>query len=390
MTEFRFENDDVPLAVLRDRAHNMRWAEQPDGVVPLTAADPDFACAPAIREAVVDYVSAGVLSYGPAGGLRSFREAVSGYLERRSCAVPPDGVIATNSAAAGLSMVAHHLLGPGDEAIIPDPVDFLFEHTIRAAGATPVRWPLTRHGVLDLDALEQRCTPATRAVYVCNPHNPLGRCFSRDELVSIAEFCTERGITVVSDEIWSDIVHQPATFTSMLALPPDLAASVVMVHGFSKSFALAGLRIGYVASPSPAFAAEMLARSQHPSTVDGASTLAQVAASAAYDRCMPWLDAFVAHLTARRDQCVDLLRSIPGVTVETPDATYVALARLPDGMSPELLADHARDQHGVAVVPGSPRWFGEGAAGHVRVCFATSDSILATGLDRLDRAIRSF
>lgn len=381
----RFDDAAVPLELLRQRAHNLRWAEQPPGVIPLTAADPDFAVAPAIRQAVIAHAAEGVFSYGPPGGLPDFRAAVAGYLrQHRGAAVEAAGILAVNSAAAGLALLTRHWLRPGDEAIIWDPVDFLFAHAVRLAGAVPRRWSISRHGPLDLEALERLLTPRSRLLCLCNPHNPLGRCFSREELERLARFCLERGLRVLSDEIWSEVVYPPATFTSLLALAPELAANGAVVHGFSKSFGLAGLRVGYVAMADPDAAAALLAASEQPSTVDGVATLSQVAATAAYGaEGLAWLEAFLVHLRARRDQAMTLLQAIPGVGVERPDATYVALVRLPTGSEPlEQLTQRLRDRHGVAVVPGSRRWFGPGAAGHVRICFATAEGLLATGLER--------
>ena len=383
-----FADEAVPLQALRTRAFNLRWAELPEGVIPLTAADPDFAAAPAIREAIAHEVAQGVFSYGPAGGLPAFRESVARYLrERRGAEVTADGVIAVNSAAAGLAMLARHWLKPGDEAIVFDPVDFLFAHTVRSAGGVPVAWRVDRRSPLDLDRLASLCTKRTRMLCLCNPHNPVGRCFTREELAAIGRFCLERGMRLLSDEIWSEIVYPPARFTSALALEPEIAANAAVVHGFSKSFGLAGLRIGYVAFRDPAERQSVLQASEHPSTVDGAATLSQVAAAAAYDHALPWLDGFVRHLQARRDQCVEGLRRVPGVSVESPDATYVAFARVEaparrGGESIEAFVERLRTEHGVAVVPGSPRWFGEGAAGHVRLCFATSAGLLGEGLRR--------
>ena len=388
MSEPRFDDAAVPLAELRSRAFNMRWAEQPEGVIPLTAADPDFRAAPAIRAALAAEAARGVYAYGPVGGLPAFLRSVSTYLRsQRQVAIEPDGVIAVNSAAAGLAMVARHWLRPGDEAIVMDPVDFLFEHTVRSAGGLPVRWPIARTGDLDLERLGSLITPRTRMIGLCNPHNPLGRCFTRVELESIVTLALERGVPVLSDEIWSEIVYRPAVFTSALALAPELAANVVVVHGFSKTFGLAGCRIGYVAMLDAVKRRAMLAASEHPSTVDGAATLSQIAAAAAYDHALPWLDAFLEHLRARRDQCVAALKDIGALEVESPDATYVIFPQVkPEAMRPgesiEVFVERIRSEHKVAIVPGSPRWFGEGAAGHVRLCFATSEGILAEGLRR--------
>lgn len=386
-----FSDNAVRLDLLRERAFNLRWAEQPQEVIPLTAADPDFPAAPAIREAIVRYVQDGVLSYGPAQGLPAFRDSVANYLRnQRGAPVDASGVIAVNSAAAGLAMVARQWLTPGDEAIVMDPVDFLFAHTVRSAGGIPVRWPIARTGALDLGRLESLVTPRTRMIGLCNPHNPLGRCFTREELTAIGGIAEHHGLGILSDEIWSDIVYPPAGFTSMLSLDEPIASRTVLVHGFSKSFGLAGLRIGYVAMRNDAVCARMLAASEHPSTVDGAATVSQIGAAAAYDHALPWLGEFLAHLGARRDQSVQALNAMPGVHVQAPDATYVAFARIDEPpCAIEELVDRLRRDHGVAVVPGSPRWFGEGAAGHVRVCFATSEGILREGLDRMDLGMRA-
>lgn len=380
-----FRDGAVPLDLLRQRAHNLRWAEQPPGVIPLTAADPDYPAAPVIRDAIADYARSGVFSYGPAGGLPSFRQAVAGYLRQRGATVPPEAVLAVNSAAAGLALVTCHWLSPGDEAIVWDPVDFLFAHTVRSAGGVPVLWRIEPEAPLDLAALEALVTPRTRVLCLCNPHNPLGRCFRRDELEALGRFCLERGLRVLSDEVWSDVVYPPATFTSWLALEPELAGLGAVVHGFSKSFGLAGLRVGYVAMADPEAAARLLADSELPSTVDGVATLSQVAATAAYSPDgLAWLEAFLEHLRARRDQAVTRLAAIPGLRVQPPAATFVLFVGLPPLQeSVEALVERLRREHGVAVVPGSPRWFGPGAAGHLRLSFATSEALLAEALERL-------
>ncbi|MEB3199195.1 MAG: pyridoxal phosphate-dependent aminotransferase [Synechococcaceae cyanobacterium] len=389
--EFWFSDRAVPLDLLRQRAFNLRWAEQTPDVIPLTAADPDFPAAFSVRAALHAYIDGGLFSYGPAGGLPAFREAVATHLrERRAAAVEASGVIAVNSAAAGLALLCRHWLRPGDEAIILDPVDFLFEHCVRAAGAVPVRWPLGRHDRCDTGALAALLTPRTRLLCLCNPHNPLGRCFTRAELEGLGRLCLERGIRVLSDEVWSEIVYPPTRFTSWLALPPELAGIGAVVYGFSKGFALAGLRLGYVALSDAEAAARLLAASDQPSTVDGVSTLSQVAGIAACEApAQAWLALFLQHLQARRDQTLAAVAAIPGLEMTRPDATYVAWLKLPPG-SPdaETVAASLLERQRLAVVPGSPRWFGPGAAGHLRLCFATSEALLAEGLGRLSAGLR--
>src|SRR5258708_35908251 len=125
MSDGFFSDDAVPRALLRERAFNLRWAQQPDGVIPLTAADPDFAVCPAVREALARYAADGVLGYVPAEGLPDFREAVAGWmLTTRQIRCASSDVFATDSAPSAMAVVARASLNPGEEALVPAPVDF--------------------------------------------------------------------------------------------------------------------------------------------------------------------------------------------------------------------------------------------------------------------------
>ena len=133
-----FSDNIVRLDLLRERAFNMRWAQQPADVIPLTAADPDFPVCPAIQEQLVRYVRDGVLSYGPPEGLPQFRESIARWMrETRHMDCTAEEVFATDSAASGMAVLARASLAAGDEVLIPDPVDFLLHHTVQRAGAVP-------------------------------------------------------------------------------------------------------------------------------------------------------------------------------------------------------------------------------------------------------------
>jgi len=381
-----FLDDDVPMALLRQRAFNLRWATLPPGVIALTAADPDFAAAPPIREALAQYVLSGVYPYGPPEGLPEFREACARFQrERRGVPAEAAHILAVDSAAAGMLHVARTLLQPGDEAIVFDPVDFLFAASVEAAGATVVRLPVdTRTGTFDPDHLAALVTPRTRLLGLCNPHNPLGRVWTRAELESFAAVAVRHDIPVLNDEIWSDIVYEPARFVSLATLGPAVARLTWTVSGFSKSHGLAGLRVGFVQAPDAAGFERLAERSLCRTTMTGASTLSQVAAIAAMEHCADHLAAFVAHLRRMRDLAVDQLSQVPGVSVRAPEGTFVLFPDISAlGVPPEVLVGRLLTQHGVAVVPGAPRWFGPGAAGHLRLVFSTSEGILREGLARI-------
>ena len=386
-----FSDGIVRLDLLRERAFNLRWAQQPPDVIPLTAADPDFPIAPAIQEQLVRYVREGVLSYGPPEGLPQFREAVAQWMRstrQMDCAA--EHVFATDSAASGMAVLARASLRPGDEVIIPDPVDFLLHHTVQSAGGVPVRVSVTRSTTADefIAGMKARLTPRTRMLWLCNPHNPLGVVYSRAWLEKVAEWAVAHKLRIVSDEIWSDIVYEPRCHVSVASISTQLARNTVTVYGFSKNFALAGLRVGCLICSDPEWRKQIVTASDAESTVYGVSVLSQVAVTAALNESREWLAGFVKHLQAQRDYVLNRLSRWPAVTAQPPQGTYVVF---PDVH--ELAEDSERfcrellDQARVALVPGAPRWFGPGASGHVRICFATSRRILEEAFDRMEPVV---
>lgn len=390
----RFSDAAVDLAVLRRRAYALRWATLPPDVIPLTAADPDFPVAAEIRAAMKRWIDGGYLGYGPPEGLPEFRAAAADMLRRRKgIAAAPEEVLATNSAAAALELACRALLAPGDEAVVLDPVDFLFARSVETAGGRVLRWPCDpATGAVDFAALEALITPRTRLITLCNPLNPVGKVWSRAELLRLGEIATAHGLWLLSDEIWSDIVFAPARHVALASLGPAIAARTVTVTGLSKSFGLAGCRLGLLHTPDAALFERIVDLSGARSSANGVATLSQVAAIAAWEEGWPWLEAFLAHLEDMRDLCLQALATVPGLRCRAPEGCYVAFADL-RGLAPDLdmaaLAEDLRERHGVAVVPGLPAWFGPGAAGHLRLCFATSRGILEEGLDRLTRGLRA-
>jgi aspartate/methionine/tyrosine aminotransferase len=386
-----FSDDAVPLDLLRERAFNLRWAQQPADVIPLTAADPDFPVCPAIQEELIRYIRDGVLSYVPPEGLPRFRESVAAWMhDSHQLECSAASVFATDSAASGMAVIARASLSAGDEVLIADPVDFLFQHTIQRAGAVPVRVPVSPSTTADefIAAMEQRFTTRTRMLWLCSPHNPLGVVYSREWLARVAAWAVGKKLRILSDEIWSDIVYEPHRHLSTAAISPEIARNTVTVYGFSKNFALAGLRVGCAICTDPEWMKQIIAASDAESTVFGVSVLSQVAVIAAVNHGGPWLKEFVRHLQDQRDYAVERLSRWPGVSIHAPEGTYVVF---PDVQSltrnVEDFCQLLRDKARVALVPGAARWFGPGAKGHVRICFATSHAILKESFDRMDPVI---
>jgi len=375
------------FAALKRRAYNLRWATVEDGVIPLTSADPDLAISREVTEAISNYVAVPHLSYGPPLGLPDFRAAVAQHFVREKNAdVGHERVIATNSAANAITLVAGHLLRPGDEVVIQDPVDFLIAESARRAGATLRMWA-TDGGRFTIDGLRQAVSERTRMVSVCHPHNPLGTLWTSEEVEAIAAFASERGLALLSDEVWSDVLLDKANITSF-AGHADMPCAPWVVYGLSKGYGLAGLRIGAVIAPTGEAATAFATTQGFTHTIEGAATLSQVAATAALERGEPWRSTFLQRCTAQRDVAIARLRSLKGMVIKhAPQATYVLFVDVrgtgidQDQVAAELL-QHAK----VRVVPGSPRWFGPGAAGHIRLSLATTSEVLDEAMTRIERA----
>ncbi len=386
-----FTNQDVNLSILQKRAFNLRWAAVPEGVIPLTAADPDFPCAPQIGEAISKYAKERYFSYAPSEGFDYFREAVANFHTlKRNVVTNPDLVLAVDSAAYGIYMVCKTFLKPNEEAIVFNPVDFLFKYSVEAmqGKAIPFAVPLNPNESLNTAEFEKLITPKTKLICLCNPINPTGRVLNKEELTIIGNIAVKHNIIILSDEIWSDIVFEPNTYTSIASINASIAQQTIIVTGYSKSYGLAGLRVGSVIAPNQTLFNLLLLKSEHLSTVHGCNVLAQVAVTTALNECQDWLSNFVTHLTKMRDLCVTELNKINGIECLVPQGCYLVFPDISKtNMDAQTLQEILLEKAKVAVVPGLGKWFGERAQGHIRLSFATSENILKEGLFRISKAL---
>ena len=385
-----FSNESVNLQTLSKRAFNLRWAVVPQGTIPLTAADPDFPCAEPIREAVVKYAKDGYFSYGPAEGLPSFRSSLSNnYFTTRKVAYHADHILPVDSAAFGIYLTCKTYLSTGDEVIIFDPVDFLFRYSVEAVGATAVAFPTPQSlEAIDFSSLEQYISAKTKMICLCNPLNPTGKVFTKQELKCLGEIAIKHDLIILSDEIWSDIIFAPHAFTSIASIDEEIKKRTITITGFSKSYGLAALRVGAVFCPDASSHSKIFAASMHASTVHGCNVTGQIAATAALDECGEWLAEFVAHLQKMRDLCVDGLNAIKGISCMAPQGCYVAFADITKtGKTSSEIHQLLMHEAKVAVVPGLKQWFGNGAEGYIRLSFATSSSILMEGISRIKNSL---
>ena len=417
-------NDAINLPKLRERAFNYRWATLPSEVIPLTAASTDFPAPKCVVEAIQSYAASGIFTYGPNEGIPEFRTAVAKYFTtrlRRGGADPDvavggareitsEVVMAANAAAAAIYAVTAALVSPGDEVLVMDPVDFLLSTSVKAMGGK-----IVRYSVLDTRAsstaddviarLEKLVTPRSKVLSICNPHNPLGIAWRASELVALAEFAEKHSLTILSDEVWCDLVHAPRTHVPTACVSACAAARTYTILGFSKSHGLEGLRVGAVVAPSREALASCSAASATDVTANGCSTLSQIAAIAAMEHASDFDEGWLAEWRAHVRWCVSYavyrLNSIPGVRATLPEACSIVFADVSTILSrlgPEDETEPERvfcdwlisSNSGVAVVPGLEQFFGPAARGRVRLAVATSPELLAKALDRFERACERF
>jgi cystathionine beta-lyase len=275
----------------------------------------------------------------------------------------------------------------GKPVVINPPVYPPFFDWVPEAGAEALEVPLrlTESGWrLDFPALERAFATGPAAYLLCNPHNPVGRVHSPDELQRVVGLATRYGVPVVADEIHAPLTLPGATFTPLLSLP-GAADVAVAVHSASKAWNLAGLKTAMIVSRSPAMRA--VTDRLPPDNRWRVGHFGVLASIAAFNDSRDWLDRVLVELDERRTQLADLLRThLPMVTHVPPEGTYLAwldCRALGSGAEPfELFRDRGR----VAFEPG-PR-FGAIGGGHVRLNFGTSAEILAEAITRMANALR--
>jgi aspartate/methionine/tyrosine aminotransferase len=380
-----FSDTSVNLESLRKKAFNYRWAVLQEGIIPLTAADPDFPVAEPIKQALNEYVKDGYFSYGPPNGIFSFREAICNYYERHyEVKTHPDFILPVNSAAYGLFVAAKFLLKPGENAIIPNPVDFLFRKSIENAGAVVKTCSLNKENAeFNLEELAQLIDSHTRAIFICNPNNPLGKTISKEHLSDLIKFAAKHDLWIVSDEIWADIDFEGHVTSIASSVLPNYSKRII-VSGLSKNYGLAGLRIGYIISPDNETSDKILQVSGHLSTAFGLAGMAQAAGTAALNDSRFWLNSFLIHLTEMRQLTLQFINEMEVFDVVSPNATYLAFPKLLDpSLNSTLWVEDILKKSQVALIPGGTNWFESASEGHIRICYATSRSILMEAFDRM-------
>ncbi|GAA3944374.1 MalY/PatB family protein [Actinoplanes auranticolor] len=368
------------LETLRKR-RSAKWRTYPDDVLPMGVAELDCSLAPAVTAALRAAVEAADTGYSAAQP--ELGAAVAGFAARRwGWEVDPAAVTAVTDVGVGVVELLRMLTRPADTVVISPPVYPPFFDWPPEAGVQLREVPLTAEYRLDLPALEAAFA-AHPAVYIlCNPHNPVGRVHTPDELAALVRLAKLYGVTIISDEIHSPLVLPGARFTPMLTVPGAAEVTVSLMSA-SKAFNLAGLKCAAIVTGGAAMAA--LVERFPPDIRWRTGHLGVVATVAAFTDGDAWLDDLLAELDARRGQLGEQLRTrLPKITWTPPEATYLAWldcrALGEDNEPREMFLSRAR----VGLEPGTR--FGARGAGFVRLNFGTSADILDEATARMASA----
>jgi aspartate/methionine/tyrosine aminotransferase len=350
-------------------------------IVHLEIGEPDFDTPRHVVEAGQKALGAGFTHYGPTPGLPDLRNAIAEYVSRtRGISAELKNVVVTPGGKPVIFFPMMALLGPGDEAIYPNPGFPIYESMIRYMGAKPVPIPLVeeRGFSFDLDVFRASLTDKTKMVVLNSPQNPTGGIIPKEDIVAIADAVRDRDLVILSDEIYSRIYYEGDAPFSIASLP-GMAEKTIILDGFSKTYAMTGWRLGYGVMPE--YLATAVGRLMVNST-SCTATFTQMAGVAALQGPQDDVDKMVAEFRRRRDAFCAALNDVPGWRCVLPGGAFYAFANVKAmGKSSKEIADGLLNEGGVACLDGGG--FGEYGKGYVRFSYANSYENLMKAAERI-------
>lgn len=367
-----------------------KWARFDSDVIPMPVADMDFRSPEPVRRALLERVEQGFYGYGRA--MPEFHEVFTARLRRRyGWDAPNEALVTTPGVIPAMNMALRALTSPGDSMVIQlpsyPPILNAFNHHGLVRRDTHLRRADSGRYEIDWESFEAAFDATTKAFVLCNPHNPVGRVFSPEELRRMAEICLQRDVWIIADEIHCDLQLAGNVHTPIATLSPEIAERTITLMAPSKTFNLAGLKAAVAIVPNEGLRARF--EGGKGGLTGAVNVLGYTAMTAAYRDCDDWLDALTNYLTANRDFLASFVHErLPGVTVYPAEATYLAWL---DCNALELPASDAFTWflENAKVGLGDGRNFGPTGEGFVRLNFGCPRSTLAEGLERMAAAVAS-
>jgi aspartate/methionine/tyrosine aminotransferase len=331
--------------------------------------------------------------YSPAAGLPALREAIAVKTARDSgYEVESAQVLVTNGGKHAVYNSCEVLLDRGDEVLLPAPYWTTYPEAITLAGGAPVVLPTDERTEfrVTIEQLDAALTPRTKALLFVSPSNPTGAVYPREEVEAIGRWAVDRGIWVITDEIYEHLTYDDHEFHSMPTLVPELANTCVVLNGVAKTYAMTGWRVGWMIAPHDVIKAATNLQSHSTSNV---ANVAQRAALAAVSGGLEAVQEMRTAFDRRRQIIHSMLSDIPGVTCVEPQGAFYAFPSFQDVLGQEIggrrpkntleLAEVMLDEARVAIVPGEAF----GAPGYARLSFACGDDSIGEGVTRIAKLL---
>jgi aspartate aminotransferase len=375
----------APSATLEIDALAKSLAARGEDLVAFGAGEPDFDTPTPIADAAVTAIRGGKTRYTLASGIPELRAAIAEDLGRRhGVAYAPDQIVVGNGAKHAIHDAFQVLIDPGDEVLLPSPYWVSYAEMVRLSGGVPVVVPSDGSCRPHLERLAAACTPRTRGIVINTPNNPTGAVYTRAELSGIFEIARAKDLWILSDEVYERITRPDVRHVSPASLGGDAPERVVIASSVSKTFAMTGWRIGYLAAPTAVANAAAVLQSQ---TTSNPNTPAQWASVAALRGDSRLFQGMIDEYDRRRRRIEEAIATTLRLECPPLQGTFFAFPRVEPlfgrSFEGEVVKDSASlsslllKKAKVVTVPGSAF----GAEGHIRLSYATS-------LDRIDEGMR--
>ena len=385
-------NYDFDTIINRRGTLSYKWDDTPDGMLPMWVADMDFKTAPAIIDALRKRIDNGCFGYTLVPD--EYYDAVTGWFARRhGWNINGNLMIYTSGVVPAISAILKALTEKGDKVIVQTPVYNCFFSSIRNNGCELLANPLVREGdtyKIDFDDLEKKASdPKAKIMLLCNPHNPTGRVWTREELTGIGEICLRHGLTVISDEIHCEFVYKDYTYTPFASISKEFAANGVVCISPSKAFNIAGLQIANIVAPDEEMRAR-IDRAININEVCDVNPFGVIATIAAYNDSEDWMDQLVEYIEGNYRYMKDFCeKHLPGFPVMKLEGTYLAwmdCRRL--GETSELIERQLEDEVRLKLNAGT--MYGADGEGYMRWNLACPRALVKDGLERFQAFVGNF
>lgn len=354
-------------------------------VINLAGGEPDADTPKHIQQAAFDAIAAGDTHYPPSFGKPDLLDAVCAKLERENnVRAVQDQLVVTPGGKWAIYTTLASLLNEGDEVMILDPAWVSYAPMVQLNGGVPVHvsLPAADNFRVRTAQLEEHVSERTKLIMICSPSNPTGRVLTQEELDDIAAVAQRHDLYVLSDEIYEHILYDGACHRSIASMP-GMAERTIIVNGFSKSYAMTGWRLAWLAAPLPV---AKLARAYQTQTVTSAASFSMVAGAAALNGPQDCVHEMVASYTQRRNFVLDALEEIPGIRSSPIEGAFYLFAQFTKTEKKSLEISQVLLEDGLlATTPGIA--FGEAGEGYVRFSFATAMEDLEKTVERLARIV---